>query len=188
MDDFDVMKKVWNSNSNSDVSTPTQIHSAIKKFKQKKKRNAFWVTASFILCALAFIVVLILLRPMEWTTIIGVISILIAFILGIFQKLKSLKSITKTELKSNKEFLEQMVDSAQFTKTNWLQIFTILLFAVGYALFIYEGIKDSFIEMCLSYLGIILFSVFMYFVFRPYMRTVSQHKVKKMTEIIQDLK
>ena len=190
MDDFENIKQLWNSKNTLDIPDLEQIQTVIKKYQSKKKRNAFLLTALFVLCGIGFVLIIILHNSLHWTTTLGEILIFIGFILGMILKLNTLKSIAQNELKSNKDFLIDLitVSAQKKSKTNWLQIISALLLAIGYGFFIYKEIKENQIELILSYLGIALFTLGMYFVFRPFVRKISKNKIEKMIEAIQNLK
>lgn len=190
MDDFEDIKQLWNSKNTLDISNLDHVQTLIKKYQSKKKRNVLVVTALFILCGLGFILIIILHKPILWTTTFGEIIIAIGFLLGLSLKLKTLKNITKNELKSNKDFLEDLIMESKQKKPNdnWHLILSILLLAIGYGFFIYEAIKDNHTEVILSYLGIALFTLGMYFVFRPFLKRISKRKIKKILEGIEELK
>jgi 1,4-dihydroxy-2-naphthoate octaprenyltransferase len=187
MNDFEDIKQLWDSNNTLDMPNLEQTQTVIKKYQSKKKQNAFLVTILFILCGIAFVLIIILHNPSLWTTTVGEILILIGFISGIILKLKTLKSISKNELKSNKDFLEDLIKIGiqNKTKLNWHLIISVLLLVIGYGFFIYEKIKENKTELILSYLGIALFTLGMYFIFRPFVRKISNNKVEKMIEAIK---
>lgn len=189
MDDFENVKHIWNSKNTLDTPDLEQIQTVIKKYQSKKKRNAFLLTALFISCGILFNLIIIFHNPLLWTTTFGEILILIGFISGMILKLNTLKSITKNELKSNKAFLEDLIKVSiqKKSKVNWLQIISVLLIAIGYGFFIYEEIKENQTELILSYFGIALFSLGMYFIFRPFIKRNSIKKIQKMLEEIEDL-
>ena len=188
MDDFENIKQLWTSKNTSDIPNLEHIQTVIKKYQRKKKRNAFLVTILFASCGIAL--VFIFREPRHWTTTLGKILIIIGFISGMILKLKTLKSITKNELKSNKDFLEDLikVSAQKKSKINCLQLITVLLLALGYGFYIYQDIKENPTQMILSYLGIILFVFGMYFIFRPFINRKSKKKIQKMLQHIQSLK
>jgi len=190
MDDFEDIKQLWNSKNTLDIPNLEQIQTVIKKYQSKKKRNAFLVTALFISCGIAFILIIILHNPVLWTTTVGEILILIGFISGMILKLNTLKSLTKNELKSNKDFLKDLIKVSvqKKGKVNWHLIISVLLLAIGYGFFIYEEIRENQTELILSYLRIVLFTLGMYFIFRPFIRKITKNKIEKMIEAIQNLK
>ncbi|HVA98460.1 MAG TPA: hypothetical protein VNG53_06160 [Bacteroidia bacterium] len=166
------------------------MQSIIKKYQTKKKRNIVLLTALLILCFIVWILVIIFHKPLLWTTTFGEILIVSGFISGITLKLNSLKNVTKNELKSNKAFLEDLikVSGQKKAKANWHILFPVLLLAIGYGFFIYEEIKDNQAELILSYFGIALYILVMYFIFRPFIKRNSKNKTKKMLEAIENLK
>tara|TARA_R110001592_G_scaffold261500_1_gene526375 strand:+ start:2302 stop:2874 length:573 start_codon:yes stop_codon:yes gene_type:complete len=189
MDDFENLKQLWNSKNTLDIPNLKQIQTVIKKYQRKKKRNIYLLIALLILCCIVLILVFTFHKPLLWTTTFGEILISIGFILGMILKLSTLKSITKNELKSNKAFLEDLIKVSikKKPKANWLQIISALLIAIGYGFFIYEEIKENQTELILSYFGITLFSLGMYFIFRPFIKRNSKKKIKKMLEGIENL-
>jgi len=190
MDDFENVKQLWNSKNTLDTPNLEQIQTVIKKYQSKKKRNAFLLTALFISCGILFILIIIFHNPLLWTTTFGEVLIAIGFILGMILKLNTLKNITKNELKSNKDFLEDLIKLSvqRKSKVNWLQLISVLLLAIGYGFFIYEEIQENQSELILSYLGIILFALGMYFIFRPFVKSKSKKKIQKMIKEIERLK
>ena len=187
MNDFENIKQLWNSNNTVDIPNLEQIQMVIKKYQSKKKQNALLLTILFVLCG--FVLAFIFHKPLSITTTLGEILISIGFILGMILKLNTLKKFTKIELKSNKDFLEDVikVSAQKKSKTNWLQIITVLLLAIGYGFYIHQEIKDNQTSMILSYLGITLFAFGMYFIFRPYVNRNSKKKIQKMLNEIKSL-
>ncbi|MGA7838288.1 MAG: hypothetical protein WB996_09995 [Ignavibacteriaceae bacterium] len=190
MDEFKDIKRLWNSKNTLGIPNLEQIRIVINNYQRKKKRNAFLLTALFILCGIAFILILLLHKPLLWTTTFGEILISMGFILGMILKLNTLKRIKNIELKPNIDFLEDLIkDSVRNkSKINWHLIITVLLLAIGYGFFIYEEIKDNKFELTLSYLGIAIFTFAMYFVFRPFIKRSSKKKIQKMIDEIIRLK
>lgn len=189
MDDFEAIKNLWNSENTLDLPNLGQIQSIIKKYQSKKKRNIVLVTAAFILCGISFILVIIFHKPFLWTTTFGATLITLGFISGLIIKLNTLKKATKNELKSNKDFLEDLIKVSvqRKSKANWDLIIPVLLLSIGYGFFIYEDIRDNQTELILSYLGIALFILGMYFIFRPFISKKSKNKTEKMLEAIEEL-
>ena len=182
--DFEDIKQVWNSKNSMDIPNLEHIQVRIKKYQNTKKRNALFITALFILCGIAFILIMLLHKSSLWTTYLGEILIAIGFLSGLILKLKTFKKIIKNELKSNKDFLEDLIKGTyqRKSKANWHLILSVLFLAIGYGFFIYEDIRDKPSELILSYLGIALFVCGMYFIFRPFMRRNSKRKIQKMID------
>lgn len=190
MNNFEDIKQLWNSNNTRDLPNLEQMESVIKKYQTKKKRNIFLVIALLISCGVLFTLVFIFHKPLLWTTTFGEILMALGLILGLIIKLNTLKNITRNELKPNKYFLEDLIKTSaqKHSKTNWHIIISVLLIAIGYGFFIYEGIRGNQTELILSYFGIALFTLVMYFIFRPFMKRSSKNKTKKMLEAIEKLK
>jgi len=190
MDDFKDIKQLWHSQNTLGIPDIEQIQTIIKKYQSKKKRNVFLVTALFIACGIGFILIIFLHKPLLWTATFGEILISIGFLLGLILKLKTLKNITKIEMKSNKDFLEDLIKASnqKKSKANWHLILSVLLLAIGYGFFVYEEIKDNQSELILSYLIIVLFTLVMYFIFRPFIKRKSKKKIQKMLDEIEKLK
>lgn len=187
MDNFEDIKQLWNSKNTLDIPNLEHIQNIVKQYQRKRKRNAFLVTSLFVLCGIAFILIIILHKPLHWSTSLGEILISIGFISGLVLKLKSLKNISKNELKSNSDFLKDLIKdiNKKKSKANWHLIFSVLLLAIGYGFFIYEDIKDNQLELILSYLGITLFAFGMYFIFRPFMKRKSKKKIQIIIDEIE---
>lgn len=190
MDDFEHIKQLWDSKNNLGIPNVEEIQTIIKNYQTKKKRNTLLLITLFILCGIAFVLVIVFHNPLLWTTTFGEVLIAIGFILGMILKLNTLKNITKNELKSNKDFLEDLIKLSvqRKSKVNWLQLISVLLLAIGYGFFIYEEIKENQSELILSYLGIILYALGMYFIFRPFVKSKSKKKIQKMIKEIERLK
>lgn len=190
MDDFENMKQIWNSKNNLNIPEIIDIQNIIKRYQNKKRRNAFLLTVSFIICGLLFILIVLFYQYQLWTTIFGEALILIGFILGLMLKVNTLKSVNKSIMKSNKVFLEYLskVTAERKTKVNWLQLVSVFLLTIGYGFFIYEEIKDNKTEFILVYSGMLVFVLSMYFIFRPMMKRNSKNKIQKMLNEIESLK
>lgn len=190
MDDFEDIKQLWNSKNTLDLPNLKQMQSVIKKYQARKKQNISFVISLIILCGITFTLVFIFHKPLYWTTPFGEILIALGFILVLIIKLNTLKKITKNELKSNKVFLEDLIKGSihKKSKANWYLIISVLLLAIGCGFFIYEVIRDNQTELILSYLGLAIYTLVMYFIFRPFKKRRSKNKTKKMLEAIEKLK
>ncbi len=190
MEDFEDIKRLWNSENTSGIPNVKQIQNIFKKYQNKKKRNAFWFTGLFIACSISFLLIIIFHKPLLWTTTFGEILISLGFLLGIILKLKTLKKISKDELKTNKDYLEDLIKSSyqKKSKTNWHLIISVLFLAIGYGFFIYEECKENQTQLILSYMSITLFTGAMYFIFRPFVKKISKNSIKKVIEAMEDSK
>lgn len=190
MDDFKNIKELWNSQNNLLTPNINQIEKIIKDYQIKKKRNVFLVTALFIACGIGFLMIIFLYKSSYWTTIVGEVLISLGFLLGLILKLKSLKKINNNEMKSNKDYLEDLtkVFNRKKPKTNLLQIISVSLLSIGYGFFIYEEIKTNQNELILSFIGILIFSLGMYYFFRPFINRKSKKKIEKLLDAIHQLK
>ncbi|MGV6845638.1 MAG: hypothetical protein ACWA42_05880, partial [Lutibacter sp.] len=83
-------------------------------------------------------------------------------------------------MKSNKDYLEDLtkVFNRKKPKTNLLQIISVSLLSIGYGFFIYEEIKTNQNELILSFIGILIFSLGMYYFFRPFINRKSKKKIE----------
>lgn len=190
MDDFVHIKQLWDSKNNWSIPNVEEIQTIIKDYQTKKKQNTLFLITLFILCGIALVLVIVFHNPLLWTTTFGEVLIAIGFILGMILKLNTLKHVTKNELKSNKDFLEDLIklSAHRKSKVNWLQLISVLLLAIGYGFFIYEEIIENQSELILSYLGIILFALGLYFIYRPFVKSKSKKKIQKMIKEIERLK
>ena len=190
MDDFDNIKTLWNSSNTPDLPNLEQMGSIIKKYQTKKKRNIFLVIALLILCAVLFTLAFITHKPLFWTTTFGEILMTLGLIFGLIIKLNTLRNITKNELKSNNDFLEDLIKISpqKQAKANWQVIISVLLLAVGYGFFIFHEVRNNQTELILSSFGIALYTLLMYFILRPFIERSSKNKTKKMLEAIEKLK
>ncbi|UII25761.1 hypothetical protein LVD15_21010 [Fulvivirga maritima] len=190
MDNFEDIKRLWNSENTSEIPDVKQIQTIFKKYQNKKKRNAFWLTGLFIACSISFLFIIIFHKPLLWTTTFGEILISLGFLLGIILKLKTLKKISKDELKSNKEYLKDLMKSSsqEKSKANWHLIISVLFLTIGYGFFLYEEFKENQTQLILSYIGITLFTGVIYFIFRPLVKKISKKNIKKVIEAMEDSK
>lgn len=190
MNDFEDIKQLWNSNNHSDLPDAEQMGSIIKKYQNKKKRTIFLVIALLILCGVLFTLSFIFHRPLLWTTKFGEVLMASGFIFGLIMALNKLKKVSKDELKSNKDYLENSIEVSiqKKSKANWHILISMLLIAAGYGFYIYENIRDNQSALILSYFGIALYILIIYFIFRPFMKNRSKNTTKEMFEEIEKLK
>lgn len=189
MDDFLKLQDLWNAPNQEDVSNLEQLRGSIKKYQHRKKRNARWVTLLFLLCGLALVPIFIFYKPSAWTTTFGEVLMVLGFGSGLVLKLKSLQKIAQAELQTNKAFLQDLlktVDPKQ-QKFNWHLVISVLLLATGYAFFIYESLKGNLVHLILCDIGIAIFTLGLYFVFRPFVKKISKSKAEKLLKEIHDL-
>lgn len=189
MDDFENIKELWNSNRKLNILDTGQIQTVIKNFQAKKKRNAFLNTIFFIACGVILPLIVIFYKPLLWTTTFGEILIAIGFLSGIALKFRTLRNLTQDELKSNRDFLENLIikSKQKGSKMNWHLIVSVLFLAVGYGFFIYQEVRDNQFHLILTYSGITLFTLVMFFIFRPFVKRNSENKVQKMLDEIEAL-
>ena len=186
MDSFETIKQIWTSEKALDLPNSNDIKSALEKYHSSKKRNIYLLIVALVLCLVLFVLVIVFNKSLLWTTTLGEILILIGFVLGISQKLKTLKKTHQNELKSNKDFLEDLkIAVRKKSKANLLQIIAMFLLSVGYAFYIYEIVRKNNTTMLVSYLGIILFLLGVYFVFRPFTNKKSRKKSAKLLNDIE---
>ncbi|WP_027418815.1 hypothetical protein [Crocinitomix catalasitica] len=190
MDDFDDLKQLWNTHDSVDIPNLEQMQTVIAKYQKTKKRNAFLATTLFIFCGLAFIAIILLQKQTFWTTIFGEMMILSGFVSGIILKLNSLKNITNHQLKPNKDYLQDLSNTThrKMKHASWHLILSVLLLVIGYGFFIYEKLQANQTTLILSYIGIGLFTLGLYFIFRPLVNKISHNKIEKMIKEIEDLK
>ncbi len=189
MDSFENIKQIWTSEKALDLPNSKEIKSAIESYHSSKKRNIYLLIAILILCLIIFVFVIVFNKPLLWTTTLGEILISIGFISGISIKLKTLRKTTQNELKSNKDFLEDLKIAIQKkSEINSLQIIAALFISVGYGFFIYETVRNNKTVMIFSYLGITLFVSGIYFVIRPFAKNISRKKSEKLLKDIEAIK
>ncbi len=186
MDSFENIKQIWSSEKALDLPNSTEIKSAIDTYHSGKKRNIYLLIALLILCLIIFVLVMVFHKPLLWTTTVGEILILIGFILGISLKLKTLKKATQNELKSNKDFLEDLKKSIRKkSEVNLLQIIALLFISVGYVFFIYETVRNSKTDMLFSYSGITLFVLGVYFISDHFPKANRERNRKNCSKILR---
>lgn len=189
MDGFEKIRQIWLSEETAPLYDLKKIEEAIKEYQSSRKKNIYILIAMAFLCLISVSLIVFFVKIDHYTRILGGISFLAGLVMVLILKIKSLNNVNAAELFSNQEFLNELQKkTSKRTRMNYFQITTFILIGIGYALFIYEDISGNVLMMVFSYVLLVVFLLFMYFIFRPFTQKVSKKKITKLLEKIEDIK
>lgn len=188
MDSFESLKDIWLTKNTAVLPDPEAMEIAIKKYKNSKKRNVTLLAIAAILLVPAFFIIIFAMPMDVWTTVLGEVLISAGLLMTLFLKLKTLKKTSTYEALSNDEFLKKIKSAtAAKSKTNVVQLLAMNAIYFGYSFFIYDSLKNDCKLMVITYILITLFSLSMYFIFRPLSQKKSKEKAEKLLKNISEL-
>lgn len=180
MNTFEEIKELWLSEQEV-IPHSDEIIQLVKKYQNRKKRMIYFMIFILILLVLILCYVFSFQNWKLWTTPLGEIIIVCAFLLTISIKMRLLKKEKLNYLKSNKEYLEEMKNIVSGRrKVGRTVFFTFILFGSGYGIFIFESVYPDIRMMLMTYLGILLYMLFMYFVFRLIINKYQNKQIEKL--------
>lgn len=187
MDELENLKLIWKTEKTNALPNSEVAKSLIKKYQSAKKRNLFLLIALAFSCLIIFIWTIVFKIPSPWTTILGEVLIFLGLIITLLLKMHSLKNATKNEQKTNRQFLEDLKNSTgNRSQINLMQRTGVFMLSVGFGFYIYETVCNDPTKLVLTYLGIVLYVIFIYFVFRPLARKGTDQRINRLLEKIEN--
>ncbi|MEZ5026721.1 MAG: hypothetical protein R2739_09090 [Chitinophagales bacterium] len=187
MDELENIKLIWKTEKANALPNSEVVKSLIKKYQSAKKRNLFLLIALALACLIIFIWTIAFQTPSPWTTILGEVLIFLGLIITLSLKILSLKNATKNEQKTNRQFLEDLKKSTgNQSQIKLIQRAGVLMLSVGFGFYIYKIVSNDLTKLVLTYAGIVLYVIFIYFVFRPLVMKKTEQRINRLLEKIDN--
>ncbi len=169
MNNIDDLKAIWHTAKTDSLPTSNEMLQLIRKFRNQKLKNK-WMTivASSLISILIIVVLFITPFKMLITYFGGGLTATAGFLLAA-TNIKSLKRFYQLDNCSNQEFLAFIEQTRQnqifyYRKT---QIVIVMLYALGWLLYLYELTIGHPLWLVGVYTSAIIYLLVMWFVVRP---------------------
>jgi hypothetical protein len=185
MDSLDDIKNIWQS---AKVSMPPteDIGNIIKRYKLRKMLKTVGLLLLTLLIFATMLWVLFAYHSKLITTRIGEASLLLAMLIMLRANIGALKRISVSKPRTNRDFLqylkEEKLSIINFQKRT--QKIGFAFACTGLLLYIYEVVHTDTSIMIISYLAVIGWCCFSWFVIRP---LATKRKTKKLNTEIEKL-
>jgi hypothetical protein len=183
MDNLDDLKQIWLTADMADLPSLPGIIKSAKKYRFVRLLKTFAVLFLVLFLIGAMCWVLYSYRSHFISTRVGEAFMFIAMFILLSANIRSLKRISNFKNYSNSEFLsflkKEKLNLLQFQKTT--QKIGFAFASIGLLFYLYEGVFDNIFTMVISYIALLVWCAFMWFILRP---LAMKRKTKKLTELI----
>jgi hypothetical protein len=189
MENFKDLQALWLADR-PDFPKVEEMEGHIRRFNRRKRTNNLLLLVFLLLLVVFSFGILYLAAYQMWTSYLGIVLwIGIGFRL-IYSKLKRKRIIAELEDLPSNEFLkalENEVENKSEGKST-TQALLYSIWALGFILYLYEFTHNSNSLMIISYAALMLFAIFIWVVYRPFMTKRYFKSIQKTIDHIQYLK
>ena len=169
MNNFDDIKKVWLSVDTAGLPGTGEILSTIKRYRARQILKLAGLLLLILLLVITMFWVLFAYHSKLPSTRIGEFCFLAALFMLLGNNIRSLKKVSDTKVFSNNEFLlylkNQKLSMVRYQRKTQKIGFAIA--SLGLFLYIFEVVHENLKVMALSYIAIIIWCCFSWFIIRP---------------------
>lgn len=186
MHSFDDIKQIWLAQDAHVLPDAQEIIGICKKYRSVRIRNLRLMIAATVLLAGIMLLVVAYGGAKLWTTSVGEILIFLAILLVLYYKVQSLRIVKSHELKTNQEFINHLRtvdDKHRFQR----QIIPMGVLIIAYAFFIFEFLIGDPWMLVAGYIALIVFSLGMWFLYRPWANRRFDRKKERLLSQINEL-
>lgn len=189
MENFKELQALWLADM-PDFPKVEEIEAQIRRFNRSKKLNNQLMLLLIVALIVLSFGLLYLADYKMWTSYLGIVLwIGIAFRL-IYSKFKRKRIIAELEELPSNEFLKALENEVRNKKAGKSTTQSVLysIWALGFIFYLYEFSHNSTSLMVLAYSALILFAIFIWFVYQPFMTKRYYKSIQKTIDHIQYLK
>lgn len=172
MDSFENIKAIWQSEKGTALPDVTAITRMVKHH-QKRQSGRMVILLIAILVLLSVFIVLILFYDYKlWTTLAGEILFVISGLYMLWMKYRTYSAKRNHELLDNEHYLEKLRQEKihDFSKISRRQLTAFFLWLLAACLYFFEFFSQSATTLFAGYGCLLIFSLIMWFGYRPYMK------------------
>ena len=190
MESFNDIKALWHSDTVLSLPEISQIENVmIAHTKKVKQINGLAIL--LLICCVVALLLLISFAPFKmWTTYFGLLVFMGVAIFSIRLMIKKRHKFSHLETLANNDFLNALeieeIQSCSGKSRKEAILFSV--WAIGFFFYIYEFVSAVREWLLIGYGLLIGLILFMWFVYRPFMRKRYQKQIQKTIEKIEHLK
>ena len=172
MEEFKELKELWQSEKAENLPSSAAFNHSLQEYQRKQSYRLLAVIAGLSVCLFLMVYLVISTTIHNWQNLSGSILIIVVTLYIIYFKYNSWRRKKNQELLSSHDYIEELRKEKIHANNNFPYKHAIALFGlfIGFCLYLYPVLSKNFNRIILGYSSIILFFLFAWFIYRPFMK------------------
>lgn len=190
MEKFDDIFATWQSEMGAVLPDAPAMLRAVSQHQKRHTRRMILILTLILITFILFVLVIIFGDHKLWTTGAGESLFILCFTLIFWIKYRTYVRKKNIELLTNEQYLQELKTQKikDFSAIPYKHLFVFFLWLSSMSLYMYEWVSESTVSLVTGYGCLAGFGLFMWFVYRPYMKKIYWKKNQRFIDQIDTLK